>query len=139
MPHDGSPEPIVLAPLPYAVGIIPSFCISSQKTLAMKERIWTIAQDSLYIHDERNVDLLQCTAKDSGIDHQKLFYDMQSSLLWSLRQKPSSSPRQYYGEGPDGQEIFQTQGDGHCMCPIIFHQLFLLSINTVMCYYLTFD
>lgn len=117
MPHHGSGSgPIVLAPLPYAVGIVPSFCVNGQKTLVMKEKVWALANDNFHIHDENNVELLQCKAKVFSLHHQKFFYDMQGNELWSLKHKPLSIPRQYYGEGPDGKEVFHVQGHWHCMC-----------------------
>lgn len=119
MPHHGS-GPIVLPPLPHALGVIPSFCVNGQKTLVMKEKVWTLTQDSFHIHDENNVEVLQCKAKLFSLHHQKYFYDMQGNELWSLKHKPLSIPRQYYGEGPDGREVFHVQGHWHCLCPFLF-------------------
>jgi len=103
----------VLPPLPHAVGLIPSFCVNGQKTLVMKEKVWALAQDSFHIHDETNVELLQCKAKLFSLHHQKVFYDMQGNQLWSLKHKPMSIPRQYYGEDPNGKEVFHVQGHWH--------------------------
>lgn len=49
-----SSRQIVLQPLPKAVGINPAFCTNAQKTLLMKEKIMSIAQDGFHIHDENN-------------------------------------------------------------------------------------
>lgn len=108
----------MLPPLPYAVGLIPSFCVNGQKTLVMKEKVWALAQDSFHIHDETNVELLQCKAKLFSLHHQKVFYDMQGNQLWSLKHKPMSIPRQYYGEDPNGKEVFHVQGHWHCSYPL---------------------
>jgi hypothetical protein len=128
MPHHSGP--IVLAPLSHAVGIIPSFCVNGQKTLVMKEKIWSLAQDSFHIHDENNVEVLQCKAKTFSLHHQKMFYDMQGNELWSLKHKPFSIPRQYYGEGPNGNEVFHVHGHWHCLCHFHFPRipLFLSSL-----------
>ena len=108
----------MLPPLPYAMGIIPSFCVNGQKTLVMKEKVWAVAQDSFHIRDESNVELLQCKAKVFSLHHQKVFHDMQGNELWSLKHKPLSIPQQYYGERPDGSEAFHVQGHWHCWFPI---------------------
>ncbi|GLA32900.1 hypothetical protein AnigIFM63326_001546 [Aspergillus niger] len=114
MPHHGSSSgPIMLPPLPHALGIVPSFCVNGQKTLVMKEKVWALAQGTFQIRDESNVELLQCKAKLFSLHHQRFFYDMQGNELWSLKHKPLSIPRQYYGEGPDGREVFHVQGQWH--------------------------
>ncbi|KAB8200826.1 tubby C-terminal-like domain-containing protein [Aspergillus parasiticus] len=114
LPHHGpSSGPIVLPPLPHALGIVPSFCVNGQKTLVMKEKVWALAQGNFQIRDESNVELLQCKAKLFSLHHQKFFYDMQGNELWSLKHKLLSIPRQYYGEGPDGREVFHVQGHWH--------------------------
>lgn len=79
----------------------------------MKEKVWALATDNFHIHDENNVELLQCKAKVFSLHNQKYFYDMQGNELWSLKHKPFSIPRQYYGEGPNGKEVFHVQGHWH--------------------------
>lgn len=123
MPQHGSSGPIMLDPLPYPVGLIPSFCVNGQKTLVMKERMWTPTQESFHIHDESNVELLECKAEVFSVQHQKVFYDTQGNELWLLKHKPFSSPKQYYGEGPDGREVFHVR---HGLWSIYFSNSCLL-------------
>lgn len=49
-----SSRQILLTPLPKAIGINPIFCVRQEKTLLMKEKIMSLAQDGFHIHDENN-------------------------------------------------------------------------------------
>jgi hypothetical protein len=49
-----SSRQIVLQPLYKAIGINPAFCVNAQKTLLMKEKVFSLAQDSFHVHDENN-------------------------------------------------------------------------------------
>jgi len=47
-----SSRQIILQPLPKAIGINPAFCVNAQKTLLMKEKVFSLALDSFHIQDE---------------------------------------------------------------------------------------
>jgi len=49
-----SSSQIVLQPLPKAIGINPAYCVNAQKTLLMKEKVFSLALDSFHVHDENN-------------------------------------------------------------------------------------
>jgi len=49
-----SSRQIILQPLPKAIGINPAFCVNAQKTLLMKEKVFSLALDSFHVHDENN-------------------------------------------------------------------------------------
>jgi len=49
-----SSRQIVLQPLPKAIGINPAFCVNAQKTLLMKEKVFSLALDAFHVHDENN-------------------------------------------------------------------------------------
>ena len=45
---------IVLQPLAKAIGINAAFCVNAQKTLLMKEKVFSLAMDAFHVHDENN-------------------------------------------------------------------------------------
>jgi hypothetical protein len=49
-----SSRQIVLQPLPKPIGVNPAFCVNAQKTLLMKENVFSLSKDSSHIHDENN-------------------------------------------------------------------------------------
>ncbi|KAN0091901.1 DUF567 domain containing protein [Hyaloscypha variabilis] len=109
-----SSRQIVLQPLPKAIGINPAFCVNAQKTLLMKEKVFSLALDAFHVHDENNQEVLQVRAKTFSIHHQKEFFDPQNNPLFTLKHKPFSLPRQYYGETiGDEKQLFHIQDKWH--------------------------
>jgi len=113
----GQPESsqrIVLQPLPKAIGINPAFCLNAQKTLLMKEKVFSLAFDSFDVKDENNQDILKIHGKTFSIHHQKEFKDVQGNPLFTLKHQVLSIPRKYYGERTDGGErLFDIHGKWH--------------------------
>jgi len=59
--------------------------------------------------------ILQCKGKLLSLHRQKEFSDIQDNTLFILKHKPFTIPRQYYGETPEGKEIFHVHGKLHCL------------------------
>jgi hypothetical protein len=111
-------SPIELGHLPYAVGIKTSYCINTQKTLVMKEISFSATEDNFHhIRDTDDEDLLLFKEHGVGVDKERIFYDTNGNLLWSLKTRPSHFHRQYYGEDAVGKEIFNVHGHWHCLSP----------------------
>jgi len=105
---------IVLQPLPKAIGINPAYCINAQKTLLMKEKIFSVGQDAFLVHDENDQEVLRVKAKVFSMHHQKEVSDASGNPLFLLKQKVFAIPRQWYGESLDGgNQLFHVQGKWH--------------------------
>ncbi len=99
-----------LAPIHPPLGINPSYCVSKQTTLQMKEKVFSLSGDSFYIKDENNQDVLQCQGQTFSISGRKQFSDTSGKPLFSLRTRLLSIHKSFYAEMPDGSIGFEVKG-----------------------------
>jgi len=98
-----------LAPVHPPLGINASYCVPKQTTLTMKEKVWTLAQDSFHITDQNNQQVLQCKAKTISLSARKEFTDNSGRPLFTLRKKVLSIHTTFYAEAPDEKVLFECK------------------------------
>jgi uncharacterized protein YxjI len=79
----------------------------------MKEKVWTLAQDSFHITDQNNQQVMQCKAKTISLSERKEFSDNSGRPLFTLREKVFSIHTTFYAEAPDGKELFECKSLWH--------------------------
>lgn len=103
-----------LAPVHPPLGINAAFCAPKQTTLTMKEKVWSLSGDSFHVMDENNIEVVRCQGKTFSFSDRKEFMDPQGRPLFALRNKHLVLHKTFYGEAPDGKELFRVKSQFSC-------------------------
>lgn len=85
------------------------FCYEHQKTLTMKEKVWSLSGDSFHITDEKDVEVVRCQGSAISLSDRKEFQDPQGNPLFSLRTKLIAIHKTFYADDPAGNRLFEVK------------------------------
>lgn len=95
-----------LGPQPQQSG----FYAQQQVTLAMKEKVFSLSGDDFTVTTAEGAPVLKIKGKVFSISDRKTFLDLQGNELFTLKNKLLSLHKSFYGESPQGHNVFEVKG-----------------------------
>jgi len=100
---------MALPPLQVPLGVFPQFYANQPTTLVLKERFFSVSGDDFSIQTDSGFEVVHCQGKVASLSGRKEFTDPQGNLLFTLRKKHLSFPKQWFLEDTAGQEFLRIE------------------------------